>query len=84
MNFQDEMLSAFEQIASKYLENNNPTNEIATVVVSKKGNKYGIKYNGGEYMVTDGINLNPSIGTQVWVRLPSGKLNNAYICAKRG
>jgi hypothetical protein len=84
MDFQEELLSAFESIAKKYIDASSAATEFASVVVSTSDGRYGIKYNGAEYMVTDGINLNPSVGTAVWVRMPNGSISNAYICAKRG
>lgn len=47
--------------------------------------KYKVTINKIDYWVKDGVNINPTVGTAVWVRMPNGNhsMNDAYICAKR-
>ncbi len=43
--------------------------------------KYKVQIEGGEYLVNDGIGLKPEPNTRVWVHIPNGNLENAYIAA---
>lgn len=84
MNFQDEMIKAIQTIVNEKLNTFSCSNEVATVVTAiSKDKKYQVKINGQDYWVKDGVNINPTIGTSVWVRTPTPNLAQAYICAKR-
>lgn len=65
--------------------NKNITSEVASVVEAVNGDKYTVSIDGMRYEVKDGVNINPKIGTPVWVKMPNGKGNmtGAYIMAKR-
>lgn len=81
MDIQNEIIQAIDILIKKRL----PTTQmdIPTVVLGIEGDTYLVKIDGGDYYVKDGINLNPTVGTKVWLHLPNGKLNMAYIAAKR-
>lgn len=81
MDIQSEIIQAIEVLIKKNLP---PSRlDIPTVVLGIEGDTYLVQIDGGQYYVKDGINLNPTIGTKVWVHLPNGKINQAYIAAKR-
>lgn len=44
--------------------------------------KYVCEINGHEYKLFDGIGIKLSINDVVWIRIPNGNMNDAYICAK--
>ncbi len=81
MNIQNEIIQAIEILIQKNLP---PSRlDIPTVVLGIEGDKYLVQIDGSNYQIKDGINLNPTVGTKVWVHLPNGKINQAYIAAKR-
>ena len=84
MSIQAEILKSIEIMVQEALRKYEKT-EMAAVVEAVKGDKYIVTIDGYQYEVKDGINLNPSIGTPVWVKLPNGtgNMTGAYIMAKR-
>jgi len=81
MDIQNEIIQAIEILIKKNLP---PSRlDIPTVIIGIEGDKYLVQIDAGQYYVRDGINLNPTIGTKVWVHLPNGNINQAYIAAKR-
>ncbi len=84
MSIKEEILKAIDILVQKAIEKYEH-NEIATVVEAVNGNKYAVMIDGTRYEVKDGINLKPSVGTPVWVKLPygTGNMTGAYIMAKR-
>ncbi len=81
MDIQSEIIQAIEILIKKNLPPSRV--DIPTVVIGVEGDTYLVQIDTGQYYVKDGINLNPTIGTKVWVHLPNGKMNQAYIAAKR-
>ena len=81
MDIQNEIIQAIEVLIKKNLPPSRV--DIPTVVLGIEGDTYLVQIDAGQYYVKDGINLNPTIGTKVWVHLPNGKINQAYIAAKR-
>lgn len=81
MGIQDEILQAIEIMIQKRVPS--APMDIPTVVTGVDGDTYKVNIDGSDYNVKDGINLNPTVGTKVWVHLPNGKINQAYIAAKR-
>lgn len=84
MSIQQEVLRSIEIMVQESIAKFQNT-EIASVVEEVNGDKYIISIDGNRYEVKDGINLQPSVGTPVWIKLPYGKGNmtGAYIMAKR-
>lgn len=84
MSIQQEILKSIDIMVQEALKKYEHT-EIATVIEAVNGDKYTVSVDGTQYDVKDGINLNPSIGTPVWVKLPygTGNMTGAYIMAKR-
>lgn len=81
MDIQSEILQAIEILIKKNLPPSKV--DIPTVVIGIEGDRYLVQVDAGQYRVKDGINLNPTIGTKVWLHLPNGNINQAYIAAKR-
>lgn len=82
MELFDEIFKAIEIMVQKkieYLINQ----DIATIVLQRNGEKYKVNLNGADYWIKDGVNLSPTVGSSVWVHIPNGNYNNAYICAKK-
>ncbi len=84
MSIQAEILRSIEIMVQEALKKYERT-EVAAVVESANNGKYMVSIDGYQYEVKDGINLNPSVGTPVWVKLPNGtgNMTGAYIMAKR-
>lgn len=84
MSIQQEVLRSIEIMVKEAIAKYENT-EIASVVEEVNGNQYIITIDGNSYAVKDGVKLNPTVGTPVWVKLPYGKGNmtDAYIMARR-
>lgn len=84
MQFKEEIMKSIEIMVNKAIEKHTPSFDVTAVVLDIKGDKYKVKIDGGEYWLKDGVNINPSVGMGVWVRIPNRRnMNGAYICAKR-
>ncbi len=85
MNIQEELINSIKIMIDKKLDGRLYNIEIPSVVTEISKNKYKININGKDYWIKDGVNINPTVGTAVWVRTPNGNsnMNDAYICAKR-
>lgn len=81
MGIQDEILQAIEIMIQKRVPS--APMDIPTVVTGVDGDTYKVNIDGVDYNVKDGVNISPTVGTKVWVHLPNGKINQAYIAAKR-
>lgn len=84
MSIQSEILKSIEIMVQEALRKYEKT-EVAAVVEAVSGDKYVVTIDGYQYEVKDGINLRPSVGTPVWVKLPNGtgNMTGAYIMARR-
>lgn len=80
MSIQDEIISTVETIVKKYMNKLNISRDVTAVVIGIKGDKYKVNIDGKEYWLKDGIGLNLSVGTQVWVRIVG---NEKYIASKK-
>lgn len=81
MDIQNEIIQAIDILIQKRVSST--PMDIPTVVLGVDGDTYKVNIDGIEYSVKDGINLNPTVGTKVWLHCPNGKINQAYIAAKR-
>lgn len=80
MNIQQEIINAIDVMIQKRLDKLNLGTDVATVVTEVRDNRYKVLINGQDLWVTDAIGCSPSVGTGVWVRIPSGKnLTSAFI-----
>lgn len=76
---QDKIISTIETIVNKTLEKHNLTRDVVSAITGIKNDKYEITIDGKKYWVKDGVNISPKKGNLVWVRIPDGKINMAYI-----
>ena len=86
MTIQEELYQAMETIVARYFQQAKISKQVAGVVLGTSGKndgKYIVKMNGQNYTVKDGVNINPSVNSAVWVCVPNGDYNQAYICAKK-
>ena len=81
MDIQSEIIKAIEVMIQKKVSP--ALMDIPTVVIGVEGDTYKVNIDGIDYNVKDGVNISPTVGTKVWVHLPNGKINQAYIAAKR-
>lgn len=79
------IIDSIEMFIDKKLERVINSDRMAVVLGTKmKGRKtlYRVQMDGGEYLVYDGIGLKPEPNTKVWIHIPNGNLENAYIAAR--
>lgn len=53
------------------------------VVTGTDGNKYTVSMLGSTYTVSNATDLTYSVGSGVWVTLPSNKIANAFIVGRK-
>lgn len=82
MDIQNEIIKSIDIIVQKYLERYQFL-DAESVVLEVKNNKYKVNINGGDYYVKDGVGINPTVGTAVWIHIPNGDIKNAYISARK-
>lgn len=80
MSVQDEIINTIETIVNKYLSRLKIPRDVVSVVTAISGNKYKVNIDGADYWVKDGIGLNLTVGTQVWIRIVG---NEKYISSRR-
>lgn len=85
MDIQEEIIKSIDVIVRKYMERYQlvDVTGIVTGEKNEKTNKYQVTINGADYHLKDGVNINPTVGTAVWVHVPNGDMKNAYISARR-
>lgn len=79
------IIDSIEMFINKKLERVINNDRMAVVLGTKAHGrkvKYRVQMDGGEYLVNDGIGLKPEPNTRVWVHIPNGNLENAYIAAR--
>lgn len=84
MSIQEELLKSIQIMIDEAVGKSRNV-EVASVVEDINGSKYICSIDGYKFEVKDGINLQPTVGTPVWIKLPYGKGNmtGAYIMARR-
>lgn len=84
MSIQQEVLRSIEIMVQESIAKFQNT-ELASVVEEVNGSEYIVSIDGNRFAVKDGINLQPTVGTPVWVKCPYGRGNmtGAYIMARR-
>ena len=80
MSIQDEIINTVETVVKKYLGNLKISRDVPSVVTAISNNKYRLQFEGKVHLLKDGIGLNLTIGTQVWVRVVG---NEMYIASKK-
>ena len=80
MSIQDEIINTAETVVKKYIGRLNISRDVISVVTAISNNKYRLEFDGKVHWLKDGIGLNLTIGTQVWVRVVG---NEMYIASKK-
>ena len=80
MSIQDEIIKTVETVVKKYLDNLQISRDVPSVVTAISNNKYKIEFDGETHWLKDGIGLNLTVGTQVWIRIVGKEM---YIASKR-
>lgn len=82
MEIIEELLKSAEIIIEKKIAKLINT-DIPAIVTQVNGEKYKVNLNGADYWIKDGVAISPTVGMSVWVHIPNGNYNHAYICAKK-
>ena len=80
MSIQDEIINTVETVVKKYLDNLKISRDVPSVVTAISNNKYKIEFDGEIHWLKDGIGLNLTVGTQVWIRIVGKEM---YITSKK-
>ena len=80
MSIQDEIINTVETVIKKYLDNLKISRDVPSVVTAISNNKYKVEFDGEIHWLKDGIGLNLTVGTQVWIRIVGQEM---YIASKR-
>ena len=80
MSIQEEIIKTVETVVKKYISKIDVSRDVVSVVTAISNNKYKVEFDGEVHWLKDGIGLNLTIGTQVWVRVVG---NEMYIASKR-
>ena len=80
MSIQEEIIETVETVVKKYVGRLNVSRDVISVVTAISNDKYKVIVDGTEHWLKDGIGLNLTVGTQVWVRVVG---NEMYIASKR-
>ena len=80
MSIQDEIINTIETVVKKYLDNLKISRDVPSVVTAISNDKYKVIIDGTEHWLKDGIGLNLTVGTQVWIRIVGKEM---YITSKK-
>ena len=80
MSIQEEIIETVEMVVKKYVGRLNISRDVISVVTAISDDKYKVTVDGVEHWLKDGIGLNLTIGTQVWIRIVGKEM---YIASKR-
>ena len=80
MSIQEEIIETVETVVKKYLNNLKISRDVPSVVTAISNDKYKIEFDGETHWLKDGIGLNLTVGTQVWIRIVGKEM---YIASKR-
>ena len=80
MSIQDEIIRTAETVVKKYIGRLNISRDVISIVTAISNDKYKVIIDGTEHWLKDGIGLNLTVGTQVWVRVVGKEM---YIASKR-
>lgn len=83
MSIQDELFKSIEILVEKYLEKQNISRTVSSVVESVENGKYKCNIDGKYYYLKCGTGVTLARGVSVWVHIPNGKIGNAFIVGTR-
>ena len=80
MSIQEEIIDTVETVVKKYIGRLNISRDVISVVTAISNDKYKVIVDGTEHWLKDGIGLNLTVGTQVWIRIVGKEM---YIASKK-
>ena len=80
MSIQEEIIETVETVVKKYVGRLNISRDVISVVTAISNDKYKVIIDGTEHWLKDGIGLNLTVGTQVWIRIVGKEM---YITSKK-
>ena len=80
MSIQEEIIETVEMVVKKYVGRLNISRDVISVVTAISNDIYRVIVDGTEHWLKDGIGLNLTVGTQVWIRIVGKEM---YIVSKR-
>ena len=80
MSIQEEIIETVETVVKKYVGRLNISRDVISVVTAISNDKYKVEFDGETHWLKDGIGLNLTVGTQVWIRIVGKEM---YIASKR-
>lgn len=83
MTIKEEIKQAIRTIVVREIKNLKISKDVVSVVTAINGDMCKVNIQGADYWVKDGIGLNLTVGTAVWVRIPNGDINNMFIMTKK-
>ncbi len=83
MSIQDELFRSIEILVEKYLAKQKISKTIPSTVEGITGNTYRCNINGNYYNLKNASGVTLTVGTAVWVHIPSGLIGNAFIMGPR-
>ena len=80
-NIQEEIFRSIENLSTK---NKSVKTDIPAIITGVEGsNKYRVKIDGVERVVTDGIGLDLKTGSSIWIHAMNGDMGSLYVICKR-
>ena len=83
MDIQEELIRTINMMISKKFEKSKISTDVPSVIQEISGNKYRVIIKGTSYWIKCGTNLSLNVGSPVWVHIPGGKIDAAFILAYR-
>lgn len=83
MTIKEEIKQAIRTIIIREIKNLKIGKDVVSVVTAINGDKYKVNVNGNDYWVKDGIGLNLTVGTAVWVRIVGSGSDGMYIASRK-
>lgn len=83
MTIKEEIKQAIRTIIIREIKNLKISKDVISVVTAINGDKYKVNIDGADYWVKDGIGLNLTVGTAVWVRVVGSGSEGMYIASRK-
>ncbi len=80
MTVKEELLYTIELLIKNEVQKQTQNKDVISVVTAINSDKYKVIVDGTEHWLKDGIGLNLTVGTQVWIRVVG---NEMYIASRK-